>query len=36
LAQAVFAQVHGGRSEGLAIVFHAYPLRGSQPLPGGE
>lgn len=36
LAETVFARVHGDQSRGLAIVFHACHLRGSQPLPGGE
>jgi hypothetical protein len=30
------AQVHGGRSQGSAIVFHTRPAEGSQPSPGGE
>jgi hypothetical protein len=35
LAEAMGAQVHGGRSRGWAIVFHTRLVRGSQPLLGG-
>ena len=35
LVEAMGVQVHGGRSGSRTIVFHSYPMRGSQSLQGG-